>query len=236
MSESSTSTGFSGGSGYGEESGASLTDQAKQTVQNTAQQAKEQGGHLLEQAKEQLRGKVTDGKEQAAGSLESVAVALRETGDSLRSQDQSPFAGLLDTAAGAVENVSNYLRDHEMEDFAREAEDFGRRQPALFLGAAFAIGFAAARFIKSSSPGGSRSTRSNGDAYSSTYGSTYGSAYSGSPVGSDVDTSLAVSSYGMGSEAARSDLTGTETGLYTGVGFDDADELADADAARIIRP
>lgn len=232
MSESSTSTGFSGGSGYGEESGASLTDQAKQTVQNTAQQAKEQGGHLLEQAKEQLRGKVTDGKEQAAGSLESVAVALRETGDSLRSQDQSPFAGLLDTAAGAVENVSNYLRDHEVEDLVREVEEFGRRQPALFLGAAFALGFMAARFLKSTSGGYSGSYQGNG-------ASAYSGSYYGGASTRDIDYGVATSPYtGASVESASIDTSvmRRDIGGTAAADFDDSDELADVENTHTTLP
>jgi hypothetical protein len=47
-----------------------------------------------------------------------------------------------------------------------EAEDFARRQPALFLGGAFALGLLGARFLKSSgqqaSQGGSSQGRAQG--------------------------------------------------------------------------
>ena len=40
----------------------------------------------------------------------------------------------------------------------RDLQDFARREPALVLGGAFALGFLAARFLKVGGPGGGRIT------------------------------------------------------------------------------
>ena len=57
--------------------------------------------------------------------------------------------------------MSSYLRDHDMNDLVRDAEDYARREPLIFFGAAFAAGFIAARFLKASSPTRSDTSRSN---------------------------------------------------------------------------
>jgi hypothetical protein len=52
--------------------------------------------------------------------------------------------------------VSGYLEARDIQDLVGEAESLARRSPALFLGGAFTLGVLAARFLKSSSPDGSR--------------------------------------------------------------------------------
>jgi hypothetical protein len=59
-------------------------------------------------------------------------------------------AQVAEQAAERVERVSGYLREKDIDQLVREAEDFARRQPALFLGGAFALGVLGARFLKSS--------------------------------------------------------------------------------------
>jgi hypothetical protein len=44
------------------------------------------------------------------------------------------------------------LRDKSMDQLVGEVETFVRREPVLFLTGAFALGFFASRFFKSSSP------------------------------------------------------------------------------------
>ena len=49
-----------------------------------------------------------------------------------------------------MERFSNYLSEKDSEELINEVEDFARNRPAVFLGAAFLVGAAAARFLKSS--------------------------------------------------------------------------------------
>jgi hypothetical protein len=79
----------------------------------------------------------------------------------------------------------------------RDAENYARREPLIFLGAAFAVGFIAARFLKASSPGSdyAREYGTNGrtfrryeDEYGygggAGYGREFGGTYSGETPGS----------------------------------------------------
>jgi hypothetical protein len=49
--------------------------------------------------------------------------------------------------------LSATLRDRDVRELVQDAQQFARRQPAIFVGAAFAAGVLAARFMKSSGGG-----------------------------------------------------------------------------------
>jgi len=108
---------------------------------------------VAEQAKQTAEVQLSSQKEQAASTLHTLAQTIRDGGQRMR-DEQPQIASLADQAAGKVEQASSYIRDHEVRDFVREAENFARREPLIFLGGAFALGFLAARFLKASSPGG----------------------------------------------------------------------------------
>ena len=49
-----------------------------------------------------------------------------------------------------AEKLSTSIRDNSIDELMSQAQDFGRRQPAVFLGAAALLGFAASRFLLAS--------------------------------------------------------------------------------------
>jgi hypothetical protein len=122
-----------------------VIDQAKETISNVASQAGDKVASRLDSQ-----------KDQAADGLGSVAQALRQTGDHLREQDQAATVqGYIASAAGQVERFADYLRSTDVSQMVNKAEQFARRQPALFLGGAFVLGLLGARFLKSSGQAGS---------------------------------------------------------------------------------
>ena len=133
--------------------------QAEAKTQEAKHEAKQRAGQAVDQAKDQARQQTTQQKERASESLSSVARAMRETGDTLRREDQGTAARYVDQAAERVERFSGYLRERSPDELFYEAERYARREPALFLGGAFALGLMGARFLKSSSPDGSRYDR-----------------------------------------------------------------------------
>ncbi len=116
-------------------------------------EAKQQAGKLADQAKEQASSRTAEQKERATESLDHVAQALHQTGDNLRDEEQQTVARYMDDAATQVERLAGYLKEKSPEDLFHEAERFARREPAMFVGGAFALGLLGARFLKSSSPG-----------------------------------------------------------------------------------
>ncbi len=127
---------------YGEQS--SPTDDVRQKAEETA-------STLVDQAQQVASSQANTQLTRAASVLDSVAQSLHDTSGGMRDQ-QPQIASLADQAASRVEGFSSYLRDHDMNDVVRDAEDYARREPLIFLGAAFAVGFIAARFLKASSP------------------------------------------------------------------------------------
>ena len=89
-------------------------------------------------------------KGHAAERLSGVANALRESGNSFRSQDEEAFATYADSAADQVERFSGYLRDQNVNDLVRDVKQLAKRQPELFVAGALAAGFFLGRFFKSS--------------------------------------------------------------------------------------
>ena len=123
-----------------EESADDVRQKAEQTAQTIVSQAQDV-------ASSQANTQMT----RAASLLDGLAQSLRQTGESIRS-DQPQIASFADQTVDRVEGISSYLRDHDFNDVVRDAESYAKREPLIFLGAAFAAGFIAARFLKASAP------------------------------------------------------------------------------------
>lgn len=138
------------------------SDEVQQKASEISQEAKQKAKSAVNTAQqkvtEQARTTVDQKTEQAANELNSVADAVRQSGDQFRDQELDFVAQYTDRFAEQVEGLSSYLSNSNLEDMVEDAEDLGRRQPELFLAGAFALGILAGRFFKSSNR---RSGRSN---------------------------------------------------------------------------
>jgi hypothetical protein len=151
------STGAAGSTGDGDTE-KPLLEKAKQQTQQVIEQTQQKAGEAMDRARDQVKSQVATQKERARDSLEGVAQALHQTGQQLREANQGVLGEYAEGAARMVERVSGYLDQRNIDQLVGEVEAFGRRQPGLFLGGAFALGFLAARFLKSSSPYGRSTT------------------------------------------------------------------------------
>ena len=125
--------------------------------QTGGQTIKQTGTEIIGQVKEKATGVLDEQKTNITSGLASVADSLRQVGDNLRGADEENAVGKFtaqygDEIARRIESVSNYLDNADLKDITRDLERLARRQPALFVGGAFALGLLAARFLKSSSP------------------------------------------------------------------------------------
>jgi len=121
------------------------------TTEDVRNKAEETASALVDQAQQVAAVQANSQMTKAASLLDGVAQSLYETSTNMRDQ-QPQIASVADQAASRVEGFSSYLRDHDMNDVVRDAESYARREPLVFIGAAFAVGFIAARFLKASSP------------------------------------------------------------------------------------
>lgn len=150
------------------------TEQSGGVIKEFYDKAKQSAGQVTEKATEKLDEKktvVTEGLAGVADSIRQVGENLRETGGG----EENPIAQFTgkygDALANQVEQVSNYFDSKNVREIVRDVESFARRNPAIFIGGAFALGILAARFLKSSSP--KNSTRSEGQSFSAAQSEGY---------------------------------------------------------------
>ncbi|MES2522106.1 MAG: hypothetical protein V4617_05345 [Gemmatimonadota bacterium] len=108
------------------------------TARNLANQAQQK-------AAEQVRTSVDKGRTRAADTLQQVARTLMQQDE----QGDNPASPYMNKAGEQVQRFADYLQNADMRQMMTGAEQFARRQPAVFLGGAFALGVIAARFFKS---------------------------------------------------------------------------------------
>ena len=107
---------------------------------------------LWNDAKETARSKLSEQQRAAASSLGEFAGALRTSAEQMKDGQSQTAARFAQTAAGGLEQLSQSLKDRDLEGLLRDAESLARRQPMAFFGAAVLAGFVAVRFLKSSRP------------------------------------------------------------------------------------
>lgn len=122
----------------------------KQSLGNAADSAMDSGREAAGSAQGRIRSLLEQQTDRAADQLGGVATALHKAADQLNSENSGTAAQYAEQAAGRVERVADLLRHSSLDDMVGEVEGFARRQPELFIGGAFALGFLAARFVKSS--------------------------------------------------------------------------------------
>ncbi len=131
----------------------------RQDEPRTGEKLAREAEHLGDRATRTAQDVADRQKAAGAERVEHVAEALRSSAENLEGSEKQ-LAELVGSAAGQLENLAHSLREKDFSALMTEMEDFGRRQPAVFMGAAVALGFGIARFAKAGS-------RSSGSDYSS---------------------------------------------------------------------
>jgi ElaB/YqjD/DUF883 family membrane-anchored ribosome-binding protein len=102
----------------------------------------------VERGREELRrrgeAQAEDAKQQAAGTVGTVSSSLHAAADRLGDEDHL-LEGQVRGAADALGNLADRLQGQSVEATLRDVEDFGRRNPALFMGLAVAVGIGLGR-------------------------------------------------------------------------------------------
>jgi hypothetical protein len=189
-------SGSSGQSG----TGSLVTEQVKQGTQQAAQQTQQAAGQVAESAKSTAVSYADSQKQTATQGLHSVADALHGTGKTLESSGPAPVANYANQAGDKVDEFAQYLEQTSVQSLIGDAEKFARQHSSLFLGGALAIGFAASRFIKASTPSsGGSGNYGSGNYGNRGYGQSqmdYGNSYASSAPYSDVGYSGTPSNLG----------------------------------------
>lgn len=122
-------------------------DALRGDVGDIAGAAVEQGRHFLDTAREQATDYADRRKSDVAQSVADFATSLRE---STRTFDERPnIQAVVDSAAEGLESLADSIRDRSFSEIFNDFEDIARQRPATVAAVSVAIGFLAARFIKS---------------------------------------------------------------------------------------
>jgi hypothetical protein len=127
----------------------------KDTARSFYEQAKSSAGDAYDTVAEKATSSLEERKAGLAEGLTGVADTVRRVSGTLNEDSgNTPVAEYAarytDTAAKAIEDIAGYFDRTDLRGMARDLESFARRNPAVFLGSAFALGVIAARFLKSS--------------------------------------------------------------------------------------
>jgi ElaB/YqjD/DUF883 family membrane-anchored ribosome-binding protein len=131
---------------------------------------------LMDKVRQGASSQLSTQKNKATDGIGTVTQAVRQASQQLRTQQHDTIANYIDQAANQLERFSTSLRDKDVGELVRDAQQFARRRPAVFVGSALAIGLLGARFLKSSRDRQSGGTGRNSYAGSSPgYRTGYGS-------------------------------------------------------------
>lgn len=178
-------------------------------AQDVAGDAKARASSLLGAAGERASSVAEEQKKNVAEYLDGVAKAVHQSGEQLEGQSEW-VAHMVERGAAELSTLANTLRSNDLQSLMGDLGSLARRQPALFVGASMAAGFALARVGRIAASGSSAQTSA-----------------SSPPVTSAVQTSTSPAALGQlqtGSSAARaaplvstsSVPTGTSTSAETG--------------------
>jgi len=106
--------------------------------------------NLIDKAEQQARDRLNATKKDAALTLSSVASTLLSSSTQLKEEQQNLAGEYVEKAAGQIDRLATYIQNADPAEVVDNVERFARRRPAVFIGAAFALGVIGARFLKSS--------------------------------------------------------------------------------------
>ena len=114
-------------------------------------------GGMASKASEKLMDVAEQQKSAGADFVSGIADAVRNAAGSF--DNQIPQAGeYIRYAADHMADMSDALRRRDVRQLVSGVETFARQQPTAFLGLTFLAGFAAVRFLRSSTQGASMSS------------------------------------------------------------------------------
>lgn len=120
-------------------------DELKHEANALAREARDQ----VEQVTEKAKGLAEEQKQALVNQLDGVSTSLDKVAGELEGKGESS-AHYVRMVADGASRLTSTVRDNSVDDILAIAEEFGRKQPAAFMGVAALLGFAASRFVGAS--------------------------------------------------------------------------------------
>lgn len=128
---------------------APAIDTIREQVGPLVDTMRERVGPIAEQVKDQASAVAQQQMTSAAEGLDSAAGAVNAVGDRLRENNLGELSQYTDVAAEQIEKLATWLRTTTPEEIAHDIEDFAKKQPAVFVAGALALGLIGVRFLRS---------------------------------------------------------------------------------------
>lgn len=120
---------------------------ADSTPADSARRIKDSASSVIEHGKQAAMQKANEGAERVAEGAQSTASALRRAAGDV--EPENAWVGkVLRKSADSIESATRSLAGGDVSRGIHDINAFARRNPALFLGASVALGFALARVGK----------------------------------------------------------------------------------------
>lgn len=134
-----------------------VTDKAKEDLEAITQRAADdvrelghQAGAKVGEATEKAKSFAADQKDLAANQINGVAAAITKVADELDGSENQTVARYARDLAAGLSSMGKTIEDRDVDDLMGLAQEFGRKQPVAFLGAAALAGFVTSRFALAS--------------------------------------------------------------------------------------
>ena len=118
---------------------------------------------LLDDVTEKASSTAGAQKQNVASYLDDVAKAVHRSGEQLEGH-QDWVAHMVERGAAELSGLANTLRTNDLQSLMGDLGGLARRQPALFVGASMAAGFALARVGRLAASGATASAATPGTA------------------------------------------------------------------------
>lgn len=161
---------------------------AKDAARDISAKAKAEASNLADKAYDVADSKLEEGKAEATAQMDRTAEQIRNAGHEFG--DDSYQAQAAEYLASNLSQAAEMIRGKDLGALVDDVTLFARRNPALFLGGAALLGFAAARLMKASERDGRTTDYASGNYEGGGYeGGAYdraprdGGPYDGTPYG-----------------------------------------------------
>lgn len=121
------------------------------TARDTAARLKSVARDTADRAKSEAQGMASDAKQQAANRIGGYSSAVHQSAKSLEQRDPN-IAWATHRVADRIQGIADYIRESDLDDLKRDAEDLARRHPVAFFGSLFVAGLVVGNFLKARRP------------------------------------------------------------------------------------
>lgn len=127
--------------------GLDETPDAAGALKDAAGEAQERASSLAAQVKDKALAVAGDQKAGLADTIDGLALSVHKSADQFAGQ-QDWIASAIERGAAELSSLATSLRENDLGSLVEQVKSLARRQPAVFVGACLAGGFALARIGK----------------------------------------------------------------------------------------